>query len=105
MNGADTLLRTFAAMMAPCSVKAIGGFRLPPWLELEVAFCIFKFAASSRVRTNAKSTGNRLRFCRTFSFRRFFVSSLVLPRAWRVHETGQFVLWKDCCILFSINGF
>jgi len=60
---ADLLRRTFAAIMAPCSVKTIGSFRRPPWVEpvpncdrfrlaLEVANCDFKFAASCSVRTN-----------------------------------------------------
>ena len=37
-------LRTDAAMTAPCSVKAVGGFRLPPQSDLEVANCDFKIS-------------------------------------------------------------
>ena len=50
------VLRTFAAMSAPCSVKASGGFRRPPHPELDAAKCNFKSSNSSFVSRNAKST-------------------------------------------------
>jgi len=37
-------LSTVAAIRAPCSVKAKGGFRFPP--QLEVTNCDFKLASS-----------------------------------------------------------
>src|SRR6266436_1437748 len=44
---ATRLFSTFAAMTAPCSVKAKGSLRRPPHLELDVADCDIKFLNSS----------------------------------------------------------
>jgi hypothetical protein len=43
------LLRTVAAMRAPCSVKTQGIFRSPPRLGFDVANCDIKGLSSSRV--------------------------------------------------------
>jgi hypothetical protein len=48
-----------AAWIAPCSVKASGRLRRPP--QLDVAERDFKFANSSVVSSNRKSSGKRLR--------------------------------------------
>jgi hypothetical protein len=53
------LLRTVAAMTAPCSVKAVGKYRLPPRPGFEVAICNLKRLASSAFNWNRKSAGNR----------------------------------------------
>jgi hypothetical protein len=39
---ARALLSTFAAMIAPCSVKTYGRRRRPPWPELEMPIWYFK---------------------------------------------------------------
>jgi hypothetical protein len=52
--GVTMLLRTVAAMIAPCSVKTQGGFRRPPCPELEVTDCDFK---SSIVISSRRSLG------------------------------------------------
>ena len=44
---ARALLSTFAAMIAPCSVKTYGQRRRPPCPELEVPIWYFKFCHSS----------------------------------------------------------
>ncbi len=41
-------LRMLAAMMAPCSVKAYGIVRRPPWVLLAVTICDFKLRFSFR---------------------------------------------------------
>jgi len=38
-----------ASITAPCSVKAFGNLRRPPWAKLEVANCDLKSAVSSGV--------------------------------------------------------
>ena len=63
---------TFAAMRAPCSVNTVGGYRLPP--QLEVTDCDLKLENSSAVRRNEKSSGKRLRLRRT-AWLRTFVST------------------------------
>jgi hypothetical protein len=55
------LLSTFAAMIAPCSVKTFGSFRRPP-RPFDVAFCDIKAVNSCRDRGNMKSGGNRFWF-------------------------------------------
>jgi hypothetical protein len=46
---ARSLCMMLAAMIAPCSVKARGSFRKPPWPELDIAFCDIKSVTSWRV--------------------------------------------------------
>lgn len=41
-----SLLRTVDSIATPCSVNANGGIRVPPHVELEVAFCDLKFINS-----------------------------------------------------------
>ena len=64
------LLRSTEDNMAtPCSVNARGGFRRPP--QLEIAICDFKFANSSALSRNTKSSGKRSRFLVTAWLRAF----------------------------------
>src|SRR5581483_355894 len=53
---------TLESIATPCSVNTRGNFRLPPYPELEVTNCDFKFLNSCSVSRNAKSSGNRSRF-------------------------------------------
>ena len=84
------LRRILAAIRAPCSVKAKGRVRRPPWRgegiwhltgsrprdcsgtgnKLEIANCDFKLDDSSDVIWKQKSLGKRARFRLTASFKR-----------------------------------
>ena len=59
------LLSTVAAMIAPCSVNAMGSFLRPP--QLEFADCDFRLLNSLHVSTKMKSSGNRSRLRLTCS--------------------------------------
>ena len=59
------VLSTLAAMTAPCSVNARGGYRL--LAHLAVAICDRKSVSSCGERRNAKSSGNRTWFRLTCS--------------------------------------
>jgi len=63
------LRRTLDSMATPCSVKAYGRWRRPP--RPLIGACRVRLATSSMVSLNTKSAGNRSRFRRTASFRRF----------------------------------
>ena len=56
------LRRTLESIATPCSVKAKGAERRPPWdSKLEVTICDFKFCHSDLVSWNMKSAGKRSR--------------------------------------------
>jgi len=63
MATAQELFSTVAAIRAPCSVKAQGGYLLCwPRPGVKIAFCDLKawrFSLSSLVKRNMKSAGNR----------------------------------------------
>jgi hypothetical protein len=59
---ARSLFSMFAAMIAPCSVKAKGSVRLPPRPFFDIAICDVKASCSSLVSRNRKSSGKRFRF-------------------------------------------
>jgi len=89
MATASGLFNTIAAMMEPCSVKAKGSLRRPPWdavancdqfgvtasafatVKLEVANCDFKFSNSGADNWNMKSSGKRSALRLTCSLSRF----------------------------------
>jgi hypothetical protein len=71
---ARSLFRTEATINAPCSVKAIRPYLLPPHPELEVTFCDLKIATSLPSMFNTNSPGNLRGFLLTACFKAFVVT-------------------------------